>query len=313
MSDRLQRKFSAMLRRIQIAEKDSYFFFVEGRERDPHFYEGICDQVKEIEGKYCIYPADTLSAEGGGKQVLISFWQYTKEKDALHGTFEGKSKIVGFFLDKDIDDVRGICETCRHIVYTEYYDVENYLFAHGNLVSAVAASISVPKYQLCDAPFASTQWCDVIAANWKEWIALCLTSERLGLRCGINFSRPSVVQSSFSQGIDTDKLNHCLEDMKKVCEHHTDKDLLDQYSSSLRFVEDHMRLHGIHSIFKGKCFFYAIADAVRLYMGSQKYTNKKSLDACIAASLATSLDFSLDWTLSQRRRILAMMSTHPDS
>ena len=102
--------------------------------RDPGKLAGI---------EYEICLAQELPQLTGGKSSLLKFFKYLKRVSSLLDDFKGEKTAGFFYLDKDIDDILKACNNSEHIVYTEHYSFENYLFQHGDLVEATAAAASL--------------------------------------------------------------------------------------------------------------------------------------------------------------------------
>jgi hypothetical protein len=145
---RLAHSFSAYLRYMQMSSRP-LFVFVEGKRTDPHFYGEICGSVcRTSEISYRICRSRELANGHGGKQTLISFFEYLRRKCALVHAFKGKSTGVLFFLDKDVDDLLRTQRRSPHVVYTRYYDVENHIFREADLIRAAAASASLDQQEV---------------------------------------------------------------------------------------------------------------------------------------------------------------------
>ena len=144
---RLTHSYKAYLRFMQISDKN-IFAFVEGKIVDPYFYGKICEFVCQTNNlSYRICRSQEINGNGG-KQVLLTFFEYLKRNSALVQNFKGKSIIVIFFLDKDVDDYLRIQRHSENLVYTQYYDIENHIFIHGNLVQAISASTSMDNQEV---------------------------------------------------------------------------------------------------------------------------------------------------------------------
>jgi len=122
--------------------------FVEGKNFDKYFYGAICKLV--FTEKYEIRLAEEIplinnqgvTKFAGGKQPLISWFEYLKRKSALIANFMDKKQVVVFFRDKDVDDLLGKLIISPHFIYTKYYNIENHIFVEGDLNKAAAVIAS---------------------------------------------------------------------------------------------------------------------------------------------------------------------------
>ena len=97
---------------------------------DPFFYAGICESIADLQLRYEIFIARQLPGSTGGKQALLNFFAFLRRSKALVSSLGGQRACI-FFLDKDVDDLQRKKKRSQHTVYTEHYDVQNYIFIHG--------------------------------------------------------------------------------------------------------------------------------------------------------------------------------------
>src|SRR5438445_2421225 len=155
---RLFHSWAGFARGMQIS-RTQLFVFIEGQDNDPYFYSKICESVCVPAGvSYEHRVARELPGGAGGKGALLIFFQYLRRKRLLLSDFKGKRTAAVFFLDKDIDDVLRTRVRSPHVVYTEYYDVENHLFAAADLAEAAAAAASFDKLAIAAALRNEAEW-----------------------------------------------------------------------------------------------------------------------------------------------------------
>lgn len=157
------------------------FVFVEGRDSDPYFYDRLCHSVcapRRI--KYQVVRANRLRA--GGKQALIAFHAYLQTVSSLIDGFKGKRTTSIFFLDKDLDDLMHRKLMSDHVVYTKFYDVENYLFVYGDLLGASCAASSQSHETLERVIGKPAEWRRDSALLWREWVVLCIFARKHDVR-----------------------------------------------------------------------------------------------------------------------------------
>src|SRR5947209_4396973 len=169
-STRLTHTTKAAFRRYMQISRAKVFIFVEGK-TDKYFYNKICESVLGKAGiEYEICLAQELPQLTGGKSSLLKFFKYLKRVSSLLDDFKGEKTAGFFYLDKGIDDILKACNNSEHIVYTEHYSFENYLFQHGDLVEATAAAASLDLAsvrRVLDTD--KTSWRRRAAENWKDW------------------------------------------------------------------------------------------------------------------------------------------------
>ena len=107
-----------------------------------------------------------------------------------------------FFLDKDIDDMQHRKKRSQHVVYTEHYDVQNYIFMHGDLRTGAASAASVDPKILSVALDDAPAWCIHAAGLWREWVALCLCVQEDKINCEANYRVVSRLQKRASEPTD---------------------------------------------------------------------------------------------------------------
>lgn len=302
---RLAHSYPGYLRAMQMSSVQ-LFVFVEGRRLDPFFYGSICRTVPAVASCYEIRHAAHLSGDGGGKAVLLEFFAYLRSKGQLIGSFKGKKTAAVFFLDKDLDDVRRTRKRSVHVVYTEYYDVQNHVFEHGDLVRGAAAAASADPQVLEPALRDSCSWCRRSALRWREWIALCLCTSEMGIACQANYrvtsrvqTRPSgpvdagthaqvVREAAGKAGVSALEFQQCLE-------------------SRSRRVDRILREDRHHYVFKGKWFASILADELEELMAGRPL-DAVGLAGRLTQSVAATLDFDQPWADRFREPVVNLVA-----
>src|SRR5260370_23440975 len=167
------------------------FIFVEGRHTDVFFYGELSRPVCDSAGlEREIVRADRVSGSGG-KQDLLALYRYLEAADSLTERSKGTESWCLFYLDKDVDDILGQVVLSPHIVYTPCYTVENALFMYGDLIRAMAAASSLDPARLTRRIPDKTAWAREKANAWKEFVALCLFSQKYGVHTDCTYKRNS--------------------------------------------------------------------------------------------------------------------------
>jgi hypothetical protein len=163
-------------RRYMQISNSRLFAFVEGKDIDPFFYGRLCESVcVPLKVSYEVVLARQLpEAGGGGKEVLSNYFRYLRRVKSLTDDFKEKITTAIFFADKDVDDIQRNLLRSAHMIYTEFYQVENYLFLYGNLVDSAACSAGLDRLMVFNALGAIQNWPSVRAQVWREWVKVCL-------------------------------------------------------------------------------------------------------------------------------------------
>src|SRR5579863_3356375 len=286
--------YASFRRRMQLSEA-RLFVFVEGW-TERYFYDGICNSLLSPRGiKYQLCPAHEISGQGGGKQALLVFYEYLDASRSLIDEFKGKRTGAIFFLDKDIDDLLNRCKSSEHIVYTEYYEVENYVVAYGDLVESTAAAAALDRESVRRglAP-GSDSWRRDAAANWKEWIKLCIFTQTRKMNHLCNYKVCSRINPAPYAPIDRTLHANWLADLER----HSSLTSIDFKRVLRRISRTVERIYDENNhdlVFKGKWYFEFLAESVRRIAGSRPY-NSNGLEDRLLACLQQSLNFQDTWT-----------------
>lgn len=290
---RLTHDFKAYLRYMQIS-RYQVFVFVEGKITDPYFYGNICGSICQPAGiSYEICRSQELSRDRGGKQVLISFFEYLRRKSALVHIFKGKSTGVVFFLDKDVDDFLRTQRRSEHIVYTLYYDVENHIFVEGDLVEAVAASASMDCQEVRACLGDCDHWRREVAEQWKQWVKLCLFVAKKKINCECNYRVASRINDPLHGPVDQTAYSRHLRNIESKLGL-TSKQFGRAFRRVSRLVDDLYAQGEYDRIFKGKWYALLLAATIRDGIGNRPI-HSAGLQTRLRSNAAMTLDFEKPW------------------
>lgn len=289
---RLLHSQGGFLRYMQMSSSN-VFIFVEGKQSDPFFYASVCSPIIRPIYSYRICTAKELPANSGGKQAVLDFFLYLRRNKGLVSSLSGKKTASIFYVDKDVDDIQRIKMRSRHLVYTEHYDVQNYIFEHGNLLRGAAAAASVDPALLSPALSISTTWCKRRAEDWREWLVLCLFVLEERLHCEANYRLPSQVQ--LRPCGPTDQATHAaLVARLQQRSHLSTVEFRQRLARISARVEQYYRRSKHHCIFKGKWFASILSDEIEQIMQGHPYDNS-NLDRRLPCAIAATLNFSESW------------------
>lgn len=284
---RLVRDPAGYFRSLQMSAK-SIWIFAEGT-LDRAVYGSICAKCKWMDGHgYEIATSKEVQhGPGEGKTHLVSFFQYLSANGRLEDHSFGKSTICIFFLDKDVDDICDRKLSSSHVCYSEWYSVENYLFTEGDIVSAVCCAAHIDHQSVVrhiDVP--SKTWASRAALAWREWVLLCMFSQKYSIRCA-NYS---VGHSPFNYP------PYSLPNSDSVSQHWNDVYMRSGMSpAAFDQARNHVELllDNAHStsrldiFFNGKWYKHFLADDANQIAGGRPYNSTRLAERLIDVLLGS--------------------------
>ncbi len=302
---RLSHSYAGHLRLMQMSNTQLYIF-VEGKQCDPYFYGQICEATIGSEIPYDIAEARQLPGDAGGKKKLLDFFTYLRKRNALITSVGMRKTTCIFFLDKDVDDLQKKRKRSSHVVYTRHYDVQNYVYEHGDLVIGSASAASIDPRRLRPDLQDSAAWCRRIADNWKDWLALCLYIMNEGPACEANYRVASRLQSRLCEPTDPAALQLFTTSIARRAGVPV-SDLRNRLSLYRNRVDRHLSRGSHHKVFKGKWFGEALADDIDRLMAGNPY-DSNGLSKRLPSAVASTLDFSGVWADDLKRPLRSVVS-----
>jgi hypothetical protein len=292
-------------RRMQMAGKVTVFVFVEGHNVDPYFYGEICEPLLATAG-YEIVRAWTF-ADSGGKDPLLGFYDYLAATNSLLATFQGKRLAAIFFLDKDLDDILHARRYSDHIIYTQHYAIENYLFVEGDLVRAAASASSLERRELAEAIGDQRLWRLRKAEAWREWVTLCIFAQKYSIGGPYNYRRAF---STINNPLDSPPDAATVQRHRAILREQSGM-TGDAFERALRavvrLVEGYYR-RGIHDrLFRGKWYVSLLEEQIERVAAGRPY-NSHALSNQVLAALGSTLDFSAGWVEHFRAPLRALVT-----
>ncbi len=292
--NRLVWSFAAYKRKMQISEAP-LFAFVEGF-TDRYFYSRIADsECQPLDLLHCIVTGEELAeGAGGGKNILISFFEYLEQENAVTNMFEGKTTTSVFFLDKDVDEFTGnIMRDSEHVIYTETYERESYLFCHGNISQAASGAAALDVNSVRTALGDYREWRRQAAESWKSWVKLCLFAQLHGPTSTTYYSRPTSQINDEAYGpVDPDRyesFRSALQD-PRIADQQFD-DLFGQLSDRVDAIYNNGQFD---QVFKGTWYFGFLENDLRRIAGGAHFNNRQ-LRRSLQSALEQTLDFNEPW------------------
>jgi beta-galactosidase beta subunit len=288
---RLTHSLLGYVRSLQISEHN-LFVFVEGQIHDPYFYDKLCKHVcKSTIAKHVILSANQLPGDTGGKNQLISFFEFLKDNSLLTVDFLGNKKAFVFFMDKDIDDFLKRQINSPHVIYTKYYTIENHLFADGDLLEAVAAASSLSLSSVTEIIGDCEDWRKAVALSWKDWVKVCLYARKHEINCECNFKTQSRINKPlFKASIDDKKYSEYCSLLQKHSgfSNETFQEQFEEISST---VEELFHQGKYDLLFQGKWYSHFMVEEIKSVKG-----NVNGLHGKIESALLITLDFRKPWS-----------------
>jgi len=300
MSDRLKHTPEGYLRAMQMTTVQ-LIAFVEGEDYDEYFYSKIC-QTTDV--KYQVRRAREIPLNSaGGKRSLILWFKYLEEHLALFINSSEQKQVSVFFLDKDVDDILGKMIESQHIVYTEYYCIENYIFVEGDLnkVAAIIASRDPQKPIIGDC----AKWRQEVAKQWKTWVKLCLFS-RMNGKCECNYGSLPEKNKPLYEMLKDDIYSQYKE-IVKVSSKLTENKFNKSFSDICKKVDELYAIGKHDSVFKGK--WYAGFFEVTIEQKVGKLGNK-TVHKSYSQTIISTLDFSAKWTKHFKKPLKSLIGKY---
>ncbi|MFF5824492.1 hypothetical protein ACFY8Q_23495 [[Kitasatospora] papulosa] len=280
-----------------------FFAFVEGVNIDGYVHGENCDRAfRDTDIEYRVSPANELPGEGGGKTRLKAYFEHLRDTSGLVTSLAGKVTIVSFFMDKDIDDRLGRKISSDHVFYTDFYDVENHVFAEGDVARAVSAGCSLaPNW--CRSEFGPPGvWQGRIASLWREWVKLCYSAKLLKLGNGANYGRPSPINPSLHLEADAD--------LAQAHRDGIDSSIisLPDWQAAVAEVDALYAAGDWDKVFKGK--WYSLILKSQVIANCPNRVDEKHLAPLLVKQVAATMTFESSWAKSMQDRIrgLALQS-----
>jgi hypothetical protein len=231
---------------------------------------------------------------GGGKNVLTHFFEYLRDNASLLDHSQPDAKLVMFYMDKDVDDFLGKLRISDHVVYTQYYGIENHLFAEGDLISSIATAGSIDVNLVRPRIPAPLGWRAQAAQYWREWVALCLLARKLMMPQPVSYAAPqSGINSPPDSAVDQVALAAHVAQMKaqsRLAAADFDRKLAATY----RLVEAIYRRPQHDLLFKGKWYVVFVLCELGTASGGVYDTNGAA--GRLIGSLIATVNFSGQWT-----------------
>ena len=290
---RLRHSPRGYLRSMQMSNH-RIFAFVEGK-TDPYFYSRICESVCAPAGiTFELRRAQELPAQAGGKQALLVFFGYMRRVALLLSDFKGKTWGAIFFVDKDVDDLMRTQKRSPHLVYTEYYDFENYIFKYGDLLNAMSAAASVNRLWLESQIGTVDTWRSSLAERWKEWVELCLFAKLKKVPGTVNYGvSVSPINIAINGPVDTTRYQQHLINLE-TASGLTNVQFVRSFRRISKLVEALYRSGEHDRIFKGKWYMALFEADIKTLAGTTPI-NSRGLANRLVYVLAATLDFDEGW------------------
>lgn len=275
---------------------------------DRYFYSKIFDRSCNDVGLACsVRIGRELPAQAGGKNALLAFFDYLRKRRSLCSELGGKKTVVLFLLDKDLDDRCRRVRRSNHILYTEGYDFENYLFAHGDIVEAGAAASGLDLMSVRRALPDQEQWRRAVTEKWKDWVKICVFAVTRKIAVGGNYGlKTSPINNPPHGAVDTQAFDARLQLLYKASGL-SEAAFQRAWNRVSRSVEDLYRTERQDEVFKGKWYAsFLVVELERIAAGRD--ANVDGLEKRLPHHLAMTLNYEAPWTDTFRIRFNTILS-----
>ena len=301
---RLAHRTAALIRVLQMSKTD-IIVFVEGWS-DRFFYDRLVNTSCGTSGlKYQIRTAKEIGANADGKSALIALFHVFKSRGVLDGSKKDRASVL-FFLDKDIDELKGSIIKSRHIAYTEHYNVENYYTIAGDLPLAVAASASLELDALRQWFGDLLAWRRSVAEAWRTWVELCLHATIYGLSCNCHFRTPSTINKGCSAQLNQTRYATTFQGLKQASGL-SSADFTKRHTGICETVQRYYSNGQHDALFNGKWYPVFVHAAVKAYAKDRVF--RDNFAQHIKESLLTTIQFEGLWA-NRLRRPLDQLARH---
>jgi hypothetical protein len=289
---RLRHSQKAFVRSLQISATE-IFVFVEGWS-DRYFYDKGCNAaLGGVPLKYELRLSRDLNTGTQGKNALLDFFSYLRTRKLLFHEFKGKKLAAIFFVDKDVDDYLRIRKRSIHLVYTQYYAVENYVVRHSDLADALSAAACLDIGSIRAALGDQDAWCRSAAAEWMEWVGLCLLARALGANAPPNYGRPSQVNRGAYGGVVPGSVAAMEGQIQAASGLPTPR--FQEIARGVNRFVTRMFATGQHDrVFKGEWYGLFLVEAARAAAAGRQYNSNGLADRTFAVASAK-MEFSQAW------------------
>ena len=258
-----------------------------------YFYSKLI-AAGDLKVSYEVRQARELPGATGGKARLMDYYDYLRRANALCSSIGAKRTAVIFCVDKDIDDILRSRRRSPHVIYTDGYEVENYLYCNGNVEDALAAVLAIaPAGVVAQLP---TDWRITAPVLWRDWIVTCIVTRMTAANVDANFGVASRINTPCTAPTDAGALQQRLLEIQQVSS--LDQSAFDRLWHRVARKVDARMAAGLHdTVFRGK--WYSIF--LRHWLSSH---TRSWRDHDLEAVIAATLDYHADWARSIRQKVI---------
>lgn len=287
---RLRHTRAGFMRKLQMHNKRVYAF-VEGKNGDEYFYSKILNQALD-KNDFMVIRADELNGgRSGGKQILLEFFRYLDSAHMLNFNRKSIDRSCLFFLDKDIDDILGSSVENDNIIYTAYYNLENFIYLYSDMSESLAACFSASEAKFVEV--SGENWKQDFKNKWHDWSKMCVLSSLLGVSCGATFSTYSSINKDV---IGRPVKIQFAEHARRLRARASARGI--KYIRVKRSMEDRLRqCISVDEYFNGKWYYIYVKF---LY---KEHGFKSSTEDCIRSVSMSKIDYTDIYTKYYKRKL----------
>lgn len=304
--NRLQYSFLAFLRRMQMS-KHALFVFVEGY-TDRYIYSMLVDSVCKGKITYNVVTSYELDHVSGGKDKLLNFFDFLKIRKSLTNSFKKKRTIACFFFDKDVDDVIRKLRHSKNLIYTRYFQLENYLYMYGDICKATAIAAALDINSVTQYFKKHPNWRKNAATCWKDWIVFCLFSLLHTAKPICNYGQhESPINDRAYDVVNKSKYKNYLSRLKSLscCDN---LKFQQKFKRVTTLVNKSYTNEEFDSLFKGKWYICFLIEDIRK-LASKRQCSFSGLEERLLNNLSSTLDFNDRWTEDFKIPLINLLKT----
>jgi hypothetical protein len=214
---RLEFSRAGFIRRVSMS-KDALFVIVEGKVADSYFAERLCRSSSAIsDAGYQIHLISQIREFGeagtGGKEAIISFYEYCSHAGRLNQQNSIGRKHLAFIVDRDAQNLTGGVRRSRHIIYTYYADAEAHIFAESDEVESLALAASLDSATARNLLAYLGDWREDLARAWRPWIELCCLAGAARSRTWVGFGKAEslIHDGHMHRALDSEKFDRAVQ------------------------------------------------------------------------------------------------------
>jgi hypothetical protein len=240
----------------------------------------------------------------GGKSAVRSYFEFLRRKGSLTSHLGGKTSVIAFCLDKDLDDLTRQRIRSSHVIYTELFDVESYLFKFGNIRLASSIATSIDEETIGTAIGPVNEWLSHVTESWRDWVEICVFEITGCHTVTGNYGRFSSPIHDVGGSVSSSKLATCLTDLQ-MRTGLAPSEFQQRWDRNSRKVTKYYRKGLADKIFKGKWYLWFLLRDLKKVLADRD-VDWSGLRDQLPNHFFHTLDFGAEWAAPLIRKFSAL-------